>query len=222
MPFPHQLVVFDLDGTLVDSAPGIAEAVNRTLVDWQLARVAEDTIRSWIGEGARALVDTAFGHAGSDADIDALMPRFMDHYGACLPLQARLYPGVRDALEGLRARGARIALCTNKPQRFIAPLLERLDIDGFFDAVVGGDTLPEKKPDARPLLHIARELGHAVDACLMVGDSATDLHAAQAAGMDVALVGYGYARGFDLHAAGVPVLDDLRDLLDIERDTQHL
>lgn len=219
MPFPYKLVLFDLDGTLVDSALDIAEAVNRTLVDWQLPRVEESLVRGWIGDGAGMLVDTAFEHAGRPVDLDDVMPGFMVHYGDCLLLHARVYPGVREALAQLQAQGVAMALCTNKPQRFLQPLLEAMGVEQYFEARVGGDTLPERKPDARPLLHLAEQFDLPVDDCLMVGDSATDLHAGQAAGMDVALVSYGYARGFDVHDAGAAaVVDDLRELLAIRRE----
>ncbi|MGH8031929.1 MAG: phosphoglycolate phosphatase [Luteimonas sp.] len=232
MPFPYQLVIFDLDGTLVNSALDIAEAVNRTFDDWHLPRVDQAVIRDWIGDGARVLlehafahvssdadidrvlVEHAFAHVSSDADIDRVMPGFMVHYGDCLLLHARVYPGVREALAALHAQGVHTALCTNKPQRFLTPLLQAMGVAEYFEAMIGGDTLPQRKPDAEPLLHLARRFGVAAEACLMVGDSATDLHAAQAAKMDVALVSYGYARGFDVHSAGATaVVDDLRELL---------
>jgi phosphoglycolate phosphatase len=219
LQFPYSLVLFDLDGTLVDTASDIAEAVNRTLDDWRLPRVDESVIRGWIGDGARKLVEAAFRDAGSTVSIDKVMPGFMVHYGDCLLLQPRLYPGVAEALQALRTRGVAMALCTNKPQRFLVPLLEAMGIAGYFtDAMVGGDTLPERKPDAMPLLHLAAQFHCEASQCLMVGDSATDLQAARAAVMDVALVSYGYPRGFDLHAAGaVAVVDDLRELLELPR-----
>ncbi|MGV8932574.1 MAG: phosphoglycolate phosphatase [Luteimonas sp.] len=214
MEFPYLLVLFDLDGTLVDSASDISEAVNRTLAQWSLPTQREDTIRGWIGDGARKLVEDAFRHAGGTVSIDEVMPGFMVHYGDCLLLHARLYPGVLETLQGLRAQGVAMALCTNKPQRFLRPLLDAMGITDYFDAMVGGDTLPERKPSAAPLLYLAAQFNRSVDECLMVGDSAADLHAAQAAKMPVALVRYGYRRNLDIENAGaVMVLDDLRELL---------
>ena len=214
LEFPYSLVLFDLDGTLVDSASDISEAVNRTLAQWNLPRQDEAVIKSWIGDGARKLVEDAFRHAGSSVSIDEVMPGFMMHYGDCLLLHARLYPGVLETLQTLHARGVEIALCTNKPQRFLLPLLDAMGITHYFSAMVGGDTLPQRKPSAAPLLHLAACFNRGVDECLMVGDSAADLHAAQAARMAVALVTYGYRRGLDLRTAGaVAVVDDLRELL---------
>ncbi len=214
MKFPYSLVVFDLDGTLVDSASDIAEAVNRMLADWSLARADEAVIRGWIGDGVKALVQAALDHARSTLTLEQVMPGFMVHYEACLLLDPQVYPGVREALETLRTKGVPTAICTNKPERFVRPLLEHLSLDGYFDCVVGGDSLPQRKPDPAPLLHVVHHYRLHPEQCLMVGDSATDLHTAQAAAMPAALVTYGYLRGFDPHsAAGVVVVDDLRELL---------
>lgn len=221
MTFPYKLVLFDLDGTLVDSAFDIAEAVNRTRQDWKLPRVDESIVRGWIGDGAHALVECAFGAeaGGAGIDIAEVMPGFMVHYGDCLLLHARVYPGVPEALAALHAQGVQTALCTNKPERFLVPLLEEMGVAQYFEAMVGGDTLPERKPHPLPLLHLAAQFGVAIDDCLMVGDSSADFEAAQAAQMDLVLVGYGYARGFDVHTAGArAVVDDMRELLALGDD----
>jgi len=211
--FPYSLVVFDLDGTLVDSASDIAEAVNRTLVDWSLPRQEEAMIRGWIGDGARALVASAFAHAGTAIDLDRVMPGFMVHYADCLLLYPTVYPGVVETLQALRERKVALAICTNKPQRFVRPLLDALGLGEYFECIVGGDTLPERKPSAAPLLHVVDHFGLQPSQCLMVGDSETDLLTAQAAGLPMALVTYGYLRGFDPHSVpGVRVIDDMREL----------
>ena len=207
-------LVFDLDGTLVDSAGDIAEAVNLTLEALALPRVSEATVRSWIGEGVRNLVSTALANAGSALTLEEVMSVFMGHYKACLLRSPRLYDGVGEALTALQALGLPMAICTNKPSALVPPLLEHLGIAGYFAHIVGGDTLPQRKPSPEPVLHAARLLGHAPAQCLMVGDSATDLEAANAAGMPIALVRYGYPRDLDLDAAGaVAVIDDMRELL---------
>ncbi len=212
--FPYSLVVFDLDGTLVDSASDIAEAVNRTLVDWSLPRVEESVIRGWIGDGARALVASAFAHAGKQIELDEVMPGFMVHYAECLLLYPTVYPGVVETLQALRERGIAVAVCTNKPERFVRPLLDALDLGRYFEVIVGGDTLPERKPSAMPLLHVVEHFGLQPAQCLMVGDSATDIQTAAAAGVPMALVTYGYLRGLDPRAVqGVTVIDDMRELL---------
>lgn len=213
LSYPYPLVIFDLDGTLVDSAADIAEALNRTLEDWQLPRVPEATVLTWIGDGVRRLVEQAFTAARSDIDLDRVMPGFMRHYEACLLRSPRLYDGVVPALEALRARNVTLAICTNKPSAMVAPLLAHLGVQGFFAMVLGGDSLPERKPSGVPLRHIAAAFGVAPTAALMVGDSITDYRAAVDAGMPVALVRYGYPRGLDLATVdAVAVVDDLRAL----------
>lgn len=215
MSFPYALVVFDLDGTLVDSASDIAEAVNRTLVDWSLPRVEESVIRGWIGDGARALVTSAFAHAGETIDLDEVMPGFMVHYADCLLLYPTVYPGVIETLQSLRDAGVDVAVCTNKPERFVHPLLDALNLGQYFECIVGGDTLPERKPSALPLLHVVDHFGLQPSQCLMVGDSATDLQTAAAASVPMALVTYGYLRGMDPHSVpGVRVIGDMREILD--------
>lgn len=211
--YPFPLVVFDLDGTLVDSAADIAEALNRTLVDWQLPRVPEATVLTWIGDGVRRLVEQAFTAAGSTIDLDTVMPGFMVHYRECLLRSPRLFDGVAEALQVLQARDVPMAICTNKPSALVQPLLDHLGIGTVFALVLGGDSLPQRKPSGEPLRHIAAQFGEDPAACLMVGDSLTDYRAALDAGMPVALVRYGYPRGLDLqHNEAVAVIDDLRDL----------
>ncbi len=219
MPEFPRAVLFDLDGTLIDSAGGIAWAVDRTLVELGHPGVAEARVREWIGEGARILLHRALRHADADLpdgpSFERVFSLLMRHYADSLPRQAQPYPGAAEALRGLRARGTRVALCTNKPQRFIAPLLDALDWHALFDGIVGGDSLPECKPAALPLLHLARAFGAAAGDCVMVGDSRTDAEAARAAGMPLVLVDYGYHRGFDLDSAdALAVTGDLRSLLD--------
>lgn len=213
LSYPYPLVIFDLDGTLVDSAADIAEALNRTLEDWQLSRVPEATVLTWIGDGVRRLVEQAFTAARSDIDLDRVMPGFMRHYEACLLRSPRLYDGVVPALEALRARNVTLAICTNKPSAMVAPLLAHLGVQDFFARVLGGDSLRERKPSGVPLRHIAAAFGVAPTAALMVGDSITDYRAAVDAGMPAALVRYGYPRGLDLDTVdAVAVVDDLRAL----------
>ena len=213
-PFPWKLVLFDLDGTLVDSALDIAEAVDRMRVELGLPPVGEARVRGWIGDGVRVLLQRALADGGL-LDLDVLMPRFVVHYEACLLLHARVYPGVRETLEGLAARGVPMALCTNKPSRFVPPLLDAMGIARHFSAIVGGDSLPERKPSPVPLLHLAARFGQLPAACLMVGDSGADAEAAHAAGMPLVLVRYGYP-GVVAPRGAIAELDDLRALLSLD------
>lgn len=214
LPYPYPLVIFDLDGTLVDSAADIAEALNRTLEDQQLPRVPEATVHTWIGDGVRRLVEQAFTAAGHTASLDDVMPGFMRHYEACLLRSPRLFDGVVPALQELRERNVTLAICTNKPHAMVGPLLAHLGVQAYFALVLGGDSLPERKPSGAPLRHIAAAFEVAPSAALMVGDSITDYRAAVDAGMPIALVRYGYPRGLDLDAVqAVAVMDDLRELI---------
>lgn len=213
MPFPYALAIFDLDGTLVDSAEDIAEAVNRMREELGGPRVPVATVLGWIGDGVGHLVETALADGGIEVPLAAAMPVFMRHYRDCLLRSPRLFPGVREALDALHAQGVPMAICTNKPEAMVAPLLDHFGIEGLFALVIGGDTLPVHKPSGEPLRHIAAHFGVGIDAALMVGDSITDYAAARAAGMPVALVRYGYPRGLDFaQAAAVAVVDDLRNL----------
>jgi len=211
--FPWSVVFFDLDGTLVDSASDIAEAINRLRVELGHAAVDEATVRSWIGDGARQLVSQALRHAGDTRDVDTVMPRFMQHYEDCLLLDPRLYPGVDATLRALRAAGVRMAVCTNKPAPCVPPLLDAMGIAGYFEAVLGAGELPERKPDPAPLLHLAGRFGVPVTQCLMVGDSSADAGAAIAAGAPLVMVRYGYRRDFDLDGCGAYAVIDRFDAL---------
>ena len=218
MAFPWTLVLFDLDGTLVDSAADIAEAVNRTLDELGHPREDEARVRSWIGHVARALLGSALGHAGTAPGGAEVMPRFMVHYEDCLLLHARLYPGTAEALAALADAGVAMSMATNKPERMARVLVEAMGIGGFFTHLVGGDTLARRKPDALPLLHLAALHGVPAEAALMVGDSEADAGAAHAAGMDLVLLRHGYPRDFDLERAGaVAVMDSLEGLVALQK-----
>jgi phosphoglycolate phosphatase len=215
LSFPYSLVIFDLDGTLVDSAADIAESVNRTLLDWKLPTYDTNQVTGWIGEGSRKLITYAFRHAGSDADIDEVMPGFLAHY-AETALDGIAYEGVVETLKSLHAQGVKLAVCTNKNEEFVRPLLEVRGMLPYIDGIVGGNTLPERKPSGVPLRHLADEARVPIERSLMVGDSESDVLAARDAGMDFVLVSYGYRKSLDLRGAGaVAVIDRMPDLLSL-------
>ncbi|TQE99957.1 MAG: phosphoglycolate phosphatase [Spiribacter salinus] len=202
--FMPDAVLFDLDGTLVDSAPDLTTAVNRMLTELGRAAITESRVREWIGHGARRLVARALAGqrdiVTEPPETEAAMARFFVHYHACLVDTTILYPGVREALPELQAMGLAMGLVTNKPEAFTTPLVSALGLDPFLSVSVSGDTLAVKKPDPAPLQHAAQQMGVAVDRCLYVGDSRADLDAADAAGMMMVRVPHGYPGGADAFA----------------------
>lgn len=188
----HRAFLFDLDGTLVDSAPDIADALNHTLAT--LGRPAEDEarVRGWIGDGGRALLGKALH---DDALVAAAWPTFEATYEAWCGRRSRVHDGVPDALAALRARGAVLAVLTNKERRFAEKLLAELGLLAAFDALVAGDTLPVKKPHPDIVRHALQCLRAQPQEALLVGDSVTDVRAARAAGIAVHLVRHGYPGG---------------------------
>jgi len=216
-PLRVKAVLFDLDGTLVDSAPDLAAAVNGMLRDLGRAPQPVERVMTWIGNGMarlvkRALTDAMEGEPDAESFGRALA-RFKTHYAAHLCVSTRPYAGAIDALEALAARGFALACVTNKPAMFTEPLLAHLQLAKYFTLVVAGDTAPARKPDPAPLRHACEYFGiHAAQAVL-IGDSANDLQAARAAGMPVILVSYGYHRGSDVRTlAPDRVVDSLAEV----------
>lgn len=182
-------VVFDLDGTLVDSAPDMAGALNRVTLAHGLPGFALADVRGFVGNGVGVLIRRAMAARGvPEADFADWHDAYMAAYADCICEQTRLYPGVAAALDGLAGR--RLAICTNKPQTLTDVLLAALDLRGRFDAVLGGDTAFGRKPDPAPLRRVAALLG--VEGAVMVGDSMADSGAAQAAGWPMLLFTQGY------------------------------
>lgn len=213
-----ELVLFDLDGTLVDSVPDIAAAVDTAMLALGFPAPGEAHVRAWVGNGARVLMARALADVGAPELIDDAHERFLDAYGETGHRRSRLYPGVAEMLLVLKTRAIALAICTNKPSRFVGPLLNALGIAEYFSAVLGGDELLEKKPHPAPLLHLAQRFGVSAERCLMVGDSSNDVLAARAAGMPVVAVSYGYNHG-EAIAASAPdrILDSLAELPDLLR-----
>jgi phosphoglycolate phosphatase len=216
-PIPVKAVLFDLDGTLVDTGPDLAAAVNRMLAELGRAPVAVSTVLPWVGNGMARLVKRALtGDMQSEPDpasFERGVASFKKHYAANLAVDSRPYPGTLDALMQLKARGFRLACVTNKPAMFTVPLLAQLGMNGYFGSVVSGDTLTARKPDPEPLMHACRELGIAPGEAVMVGDSANDIAAARAAGMPAVAVSYGYNHGQDVRTLNADrVVDSLAEL----------
>ncbi|WP_188793242.1 phosphoglycolate phosphatase [Dyella nitratireducens] len=196
-------IIFDLDGTLVDTVPDLAVAVDRTLADLGHAPAGEVRVRDWLGNGASKLVERALRFAGEDVTHvhERALALFMRHFGDEFTRQSRLFHGVVEALPALVVQGCRLAICSNRPSHLIKPLLDHLQIGRFFSVWVGGDDLSVKKPDPAPLWHTAKKLALMPNDCLVVGDSINDVEAARSAGMAVAAVHYGYNYGRDIRTS---------------------
>lgn len=197
-----RLVLFDLDGTLVDSAPDIANAANQALRDIGRAPRSNAEIRTFIGNGAACLIHRCLSGAreakANPTLHEATYRRFQTHYAACLLDRTTLYPGVLETLECLASQQVLLGCVTNKPARFTQPLLAGLGLSRYFAVTVSGDTLPHKKPDPAPLLTAAQHCAVTAEHTVMVGDSLADLAAARAAGMRIFCVSYGYPAEVDL------------------------
>jgi len=193
---PPRAIVFDLDGTLVDTLADILNALNRVMTEEGLRDIAYAEGRVMVGGGARWLVEQALRDAGAGNDtgrLDACYARFLDYYLAAPAVASRPFAGVTETLARLGTAGHRFGVCTNKPHEITLRVLEALDLDRFFGAaVLGGDALAVRKPDAGHLLAVLGQMGAGPDRALMVGDSETDVAAARNAGVPVALVDFGY------------------------------
>lgn len=199
-----EAVLFDLDGTLVDTAPDLAGAVNAVLTGRGLPAHPLAAVRRMIGRGGWELMRSALGLEADprhDAAVDAAYAEFREHYIARLDRESLPYPGVLEALQALRERATRLACVTNKPGHFAEPLLESTGLADYLDIIVSGDTLAVMKPDPAPLLHAAEHCGAAPERTVMVGDSIFDIEAARAAGMRSIWLSYGYCHGQDIDAA---------------------
>ncbi|WP_424965523.1 phosphoglycolate phosphatase [Dinoroseobacter sp. S375] len=188
----YKAVVFDLDGTLVDSAPDMRRAINGMLEERGRRTLSLPEAVSFVGSGARILVQRSLRATGGIADEEAGLARFLELYETGVDHETTIYPGVMEMLSDLRAAGLALALCTNKPEGPARVLCDHLGLLPFFPVLVGGDTLPVLKPDPAPLHHAIAGLGVAPEDVLFVGDSSTDYATAQAAGIDFAFVEGGY------------------------------
>ncbi len=214
-----RLVMFDLDGTLVDSVPDLAAAVDRMLLQLGRKPAGVGQVRHWVGNGALVLVRRALAgsieHAGvDDAEAEAALALFMEAYAEAGDLTQR-YPGVLECLTALQEAGVLLALITNKPERFIPGLLQEQQMDGFFRWVIGGDTLARRKPDPDGLLWVMQQAGITAEHSLFVGDSRNDILAARAAGVRSVALTYGYNHGEDIRLQQPDlVIDNLMELLE--------
>ncbi|EIJ41882.1 2-phosphoglycolate phosphatase [Beggiatoa alba B18LD] len=211
------LVLCDLDGTLVDSMPDLANAIDAMMAELELPLCGEEKVRHWVGNGAERLVKRALTddfHAEPDAELfDKAFPLFVAAYAQNNGEFSRLYDGVLEGLIWLQQQDFHLGCVTNKPEQFTIPLLEQLDIKDFFPLIISGDTLPAKKPDPLPLLHAAKYFNVLPTDSLFIGDSINDVTAARAAGFKVLCVSYGYNHGQDIRMANPDkIVDSLTEL----------
>ncbi len=197
-PLPISAILLDLDGTLLHTAPQLAESANRMLRDLARPAVSQELLMSYIGNGIAWLVKRALTgdmHAEPDAALyDEALPVFEKHYTELL-LHSKPFAGVLQGLDEMKAAGFRLGCITNKVARYTEPLLKGCGLAPYFDIVLSGDSLPEKKPHPMPLLHAAKFFAVPVERLLLIGDSLSDTQAARAAGCPVFCVPYGYNHG---------------------------
>jgi len=186
-------IVFDLDGTLVDTAPDLANALNHVLARRGHDTVTLETIRHAVGHGARVMIEEALRRAGVTDDIDRMLAEFLVHYEANIAAESRPFPGAVAALDILAAAGARLAVCTNKRAYLSQKLLAELGLQSYFQALAGRDTFAVSKPDPGHLTQVIAAAGGDPERAVMIGDSVTDLLAAKGAGVPSILVRFGYA-----------------------------
>jgi phosphoglycolate phosphatase len=203
-PRRFRAALFDLDGTLVDTAEDLAAAANRMLADLGRPALEVVQIRDYVGKGVVNLVNRCFEATGggSEEERRAAMESFERHYIAGIADRSRPYPGVVDGLAALQRAGIALGCVTNKAGRFTEPLLERTGLRGYFGVVVSGDTVERKKPHPDPMLYAAGKLGADPGETLVVGDSLNDVQSARAAGCPVVVVPYGYREGLALEDLG--------------------
>ena len=206
--FPFDVVAFDLDGTLADTAPDLAAALNHTLGALGRRAVDPESVRHLVGHGARALPRKAL----DDEELAARgLPIYLDFYAANICVGTRCYPALEEAMDDLAARGAKLAICTNKPERLTHLLVDALGWSGRFAAIVGADTLPVRKPDPLPLLEAIARAGGGRAA--LVGDSITDAETARAAGIPFVAVSFGFSDRPVSELGGDAVIDDYAELI---------
>ena len=201
-PLAVKMVMIDLDGTLIHTAPDLAACANRMLADLERAVYPVETVMTWIGNGVPRLVKRALtGDMWAEPDaalFEQALAFFQQHYAAHVSDLSRPFPGVVAGLARVKAHGFRLACITNKSEAFTLPLLRNLDLYKYFELVLSGDSLPKQKPDPLPLLHACRHFDIIPDHGILIGDSSNDVEAARAAGMPVICVTYGYNRGHDI------------------------
>ncbi len=216
------LVMFDLDGTLIETAPEICDATNDTLRHFEMAEVTQQQVNDWIGHGTRELLIQALAYSGksdvaavrASADLALRTAEFDKHYQRRCGTHSHLYPQVRETLLALRAQGVKLAVVTNKEGRYTATVLDAHQLTPLLDAVISGDTLPTKKPNPAGIEHCLAQFGVTRERALFVGDSSIDVATARNANVAVWALPYGYNMGQPIEACAPDrVIADCSSLL---------
>lgn len=207
-----EMILIDVDGTLVDSVPDLAFCVDEMMKQLDMPTHGEAKVRHWVGNGVERLTRRALiGQLDGEPDdelFERAYPIFLELYAENTSKRSCLYPGVMEGLDYLQREGYKLGCVTNKASQFTLPLLEDLGIKDRFEIIVCGDTLPEKKPHPMPLLHAAEFFGVKPENALMLGDSMSDVKAARAAGFHIICMSYGYNHGVDIHDSNPDVVID--------------
>jgi phosphoglycolate phosphatase len=215
-----EMILIDVDGTLVDSVPDLAYCVDEMMKQLDMPTHGEANVRNWVGNGVERLTRRALiGQLDGEPDealFQKAYPIFLELYADNTSKRSVLYPGVREGLDYLKSQGYKLGCVTNKASQFTIPLLKDLGIHDDFANIVCGDTLPEKKPHPLPLLHSAEVLGVKPENSLMLGDSVSDVKAARAAGFQIICMSYGYNHGVDIRDSKPDaVIDSMAELKDL-------
>jgi phosphoglycolate phosphatase len=207
-----RVVVVDLDGTMVDTAPDFQAAINQMRAQFGAAGLSEDVIKTFVGKGSEHLIRKALAVDHNPAEVEAMMPTALTSYQVAYAsvngLRSSVYPGVREGLVRLGSGGRRLACVTNKPHRFAVDLLDKTELLAHFDLVLGGDSVAEKKPDPEPLHMVCRHFGVEPHRVAAIGDSSNDAQAARAAGCQSITVSYGYNHGQDVRGLDTDAIVD--------------
>ncbi|ONN48297.1 phosphoglycolate phosphatase [Acinetobacter genomosp. 33YU] len=213
----RDLILFDLDGTLVDSAADLYRSMNLSLQSLGWPLVTEVQIREWVGKGASKLCENVLLHLFGKLDAEqhkVLLHTFVETYGAELCVNTQIYSGVPEFLKHCQTLNIKMACVTNKPVKLAQGLLDALELSSYFQVVLGGDSLPERKPHPLPLLHCMQSLNTSASQSLMIGDSSNDVEAARRAGLDCIVVSYGYNHGESIYdCQPQQVVDSLAELI---------
>ncbi len=208
------VVIFDLDGTLVDTAPDLVRALNATMASRGFPPTSLDDVRAMVGRGSRALILRALASQGAglpEPEVEALRLQFLEHYAAGVADESVVFPGARDVLGALASAGAHLCVATNKPDVLADAVLQAFELAAWFDTVIGADRAPRKKPDAAHLVAAAGR--HGLTRAVMVGDSGTDVAAARQAGAPVLIMRHGYSETPVETLGADAVLDGFGDLI---------